>query len=350
MELFIKYQIPTQSEFDAAIESLSPEQQRFAQQYRSMQLASSLFGVCILQIKPQLEKLLKLPEDSLTKEIKLTQDLMELFIKYQIPSDLISYAGNPASSDDTKVNTVKSHVKAMQDMIQFSRTKELEEQKQATAYAILDRGSSSYPRGPTTMAKTVIVKRPAGKRAVQIGSAAGFNEPAEPKEETTPPAGFEDEDLTALPYALDKKFEILDDDHALRPTALSVGTTWVKRSQKALLAAPTEESVGGDQHRQERNRVFDLLDALSRSGELSCDFADFHVFMAATHSFEHALMDTVIKDNINPIEKVEKSVLIVATTVQNKHAVDLVKPEHLERVSTYSPSLFAPDPRKAIAH
>jgi len=196
--------------------------------------------------------------------------------------------------------------------------------------------------------KQVFIRQPAGRRSVQIGSAAAFNEPPETPEETAAPAGYEDEDLTALPYALDKKFEILDEDHALRPTAVSIGTTWTKRSQKGLLAAQTEETVHGDMHRLERNKVFDLLDALSRSGELSCDFADFHVIMAATHSFEHALMDTLIKDNINPIEKVERSVLIVATTVQNKSAIELVKPEHLERVSTYSPSLFSPDPRKAV--
>ncbi len=36
-------------------------------------VASTLFGVCVLQIKPQLEKLLNLPNDALTKEIALTQ-------------------------------------------------------------------------------------------------------------------------------------------------------------------------------------------------------------------------------------------------------------------------------------
>jgi hypothetical protein len=51
------------------IESLSPEQQRFAQAIRSMQLASTLFGIVVIQIKPQLEKLLRLPHDSLTKGI-----------------------------------------------------------------------------------------------------------------------------------------------------------------------------------------------------------------------------------------------------------------------------------------
>ena len=84
--------IPTPKEFKDAIESLSPEQQRFAKAFRAMQLESTLFGIVVVQIKPQLERLLNLPEESLTKEIKLTQDLMQLFIQYQIPSDLLSFA------------------------------------------------------------------------------------------------------------------------------------------------------------------------------------------------------------------------------------------------------------------
>merc|ERR1719443_1611643 len=71
--------IPTPKEFKDAIESLSPEQQRFAKAFRSMQLESTLFGIVVVQIKPQLEKVLNLAPDSLAKEIKLTQDLMEMF-------------------------------------------------------------------------------------------------------------------------------------------------------------------------------------------------------------------------------------------------------------------------------
>ncbi len=74
--------IPSAKEFKDAIESLSPEQQAFAKAFRSMQLESTLFGVLVIQIKPQLEKVLNLPSNSLTKEIKLTQDLMQLFIQY----------------------------------------------------------------------------------------------------------------------------------------------------------------------------------------------------------------------------------------------------------------------------
>jgi hypothetical protein len=73
--------IPTPKEFKDAIASLSPEQQRFAKAFRGMQLESTLFGILVIQIKPQLEKVLNLEPDALTKEIRLTQDLMELFIE-----------------------------------------------------------------------------------------------------------------------------------------------------------------------------------------------------------------------------------------------------------------------------
>ena len=73
--------IPSPRDFRDAIESLSPEQQAFARAVRGMQLESTLFGVLVVQIKPQLERLLRLPPESLTKEIKLTQvGLVALFL------------------------------------------------------------------------------------------------------------------------------------------------------------------------------------------------------------------------------------------------------------------------------
>src|SRR3990167_4431656 len=95
--------IPSAGEFKAATVSISQEQQAFSKMFRGMQLASTLFGVCVLQIKPQLEKLLKLPSDGLTKEIRLTQDLLELFIKYQIPSDMLSFGGVNSSPLDARL-------------------------------------------------------------------------------------------------------------------------------------------------------------------------------------------------------------------------------------------------------
>jgi len=51
-------------------------------------------------------------------------------------------------------------------------------------------------------------------------------------------------------------------------------------------------------------------------------------------------MNTVVQDNVNPIEKVERSSLILATTIHGKHAPELLLPEVHERVATYSPLLF----------
>ena len=79
-----------------------------------MQLSSTLFTLCTIQIKPQLEKVLNLKPDSLTKEIKLTQELMELFIDYQIPSDLLSFSGDvDSASAAERVAAVSNSVKAM---------------------------------------------------------------------------------------------------------------------------------------------------------------------------------------------------------------------------------------------
>ena len=104
-------ELPTPQAFRDAIASLSPQQQALAAAFRGLQvrprsgpqfhpsrhhpshpaltlstplqLESSLFGVLVVHIKPQLETLLALAPGALTKEVALTQDLMELFIKYQ---------------------------------------------------------------------------------------------------------------------------------------------------------------------------------------------------------------------------------------------------------------------------
>jgi hypothetical protein len=122
--------IPTPKEFHDAIESMSPEQQRFCKAFRGMQLASTLFGVLVIQIKPQLEKLLKLPDDALTKEIRLTRDLLELFVKYQVPADLLSYGGEEEAPENEKLAAVKGHVSAVREMVVAAEEEELEQAKQ----------------------------------------------------------------------------------------------------------------------------------------------------------------------------------------------------------------------------
>ncbi|RYH18401.1 hypothetical protein EON65_27260, partial [archaeon] len=131
--------IPTPKQFRDAIASLSPEQQRFAQAFRSMQLEGSLFTVVLVQIKPQLEAVLHLPADSLTKEIKLTQDLMRLFMEHQIPPDLLAFDANDHSRGELasaaeRVGVVKKHVDRILALIEEAKQEEIKEANQKREY------------------------------------------------------------------------------------------------------------------------------------------------------------------------------------------------------------------------
>lgn len=49
----------------------------------------------------------------------------------------------------------------------------------------------------------------------------------------------------------------------------------------------------------------------------------------------------MIQQNVNPIEKVERSNLIVATTVHGKDAEHLIRSDQVSRVQDFSPILFS---------
>ena len=64
------------------------------------------------------------------------------------------------------------------------------------------------------------------------------------------------------------------------------------------------------------------------------------MIVAATHRFDQTLMETVIQGNHNPIEKLERSSLIVASTIHGKGSAELLKPAEVARVESTSPMLF----------
>jgi len=160
---------------------------------------------------------------------------------------------------------------------------------------------------------------------------------------TTSPVHYQPDteiDYMSIPTELDQKFEVLDTDKSVRPTIITPGTSWKKSEQKALLGSPAERVLNAPEQVLEKNATYDLLDALTKSGVLPIDFASLHVVIAMTHCFDHTLMNTIIQDNVNPIEKVEKTSLIVAATIQGRKPEELVKEEQLSRVSQFSPELF----------
>ena len=374
--------IPTPKEFRDAIESLSPEQQEFCKLYRGMQLASTLFGVLVLQIKPQLEKILKMESDSLTKEIRLTQDLLDLFLQYQIPSDLLSFGGQESSSKDERLEGVKVNVNAMKTMIERAKKKEIEDAAEKAQY---ERTESLAAR-PPPMPRAPMKSAPPSARGGGGGAGRGASRKqmaaapmmmssmaapqmslSAPPPPSGPPAavpvsavvvqevpapaeapvqastkfdsgssGNADVDFTKLPSELDAKFDKLDSDAALRPTILNVGKHWNKKYQETLLGAPRQKGLDVKAQKLERNACFDLLDALTNSGCVPFDDATLHIVMASTHCFADNIMNTLVKDNINPIEKLERSQLIVATTIHRRPAHELLTDAHVDRIKEFS--------------
>ncbi len=150
-------------------------------------------------------------------------------------------------------------------------------------------------------------------------------------------------DYTKIPKLLESKFESLDKEGCVRPTIINVGQSWKKSSKKSLLSEIETRNLNVEDQKKERNAAFDLLDALTKSGGYEVEDASLHVLIAATHCFDRSLMDTVIEKNVNPIEKVEFSSLIMATTIHNE-GVDKLLNLNVDEVNRFlenSPSLLS---------
>ena len=363
--------LPSAVEFRDAISSLSPEQKAFAQAFRAMQLGSSVFGVCVIQLKPQLERLLNLPDGALTKEIQLTQDLMSLFVDYQIPSDLLSYDDASEVSTKDMVAVVRGHVEAVLEVIDKAKAKQLEEEKRRAemreerekpivrefstmAYSSGPEATSSASRstnrraarqsyapvaGPTaspsfSQNEAVDESFPTKSSGEYAGGEGGRNsaqrkantspKPSASSEHSSPSSG---EDFTLLPKVLDEKLEQHEKSGSLRSTIIKTDQNWERKRQDNMLVPMETSSMGQSDISSEKNKAFDLLMAISRSGTLPIDASELHVVVAVSHCFENDLMGTVIEDNINPIQKVESSMLLVASVIHGMPPDVLVAPD-----------------------
>lgn len=142
---------------------------------------------------------------------------------------------------------------------------------------------------------------------------------------------------------LNQRFSELDADNALRPTTIKTGPVWTRVRRDGLLSDRVEASLGADAQADARAEAFALLDAITRSGALPVRHCQLHVVLASTHGFDRTLMATLVSGSRNPIEAVERSELIVATTVHGRDAAELVCDAARPRVATYSPALFGGD-------
>jgi len=181
--------------------------------------------------------------------------------------------------------------------------------------------------------------------AQEIVAVAPTNNQSEPKKEEpkkTPaaPEGSEG-DVSLMPKLIESQLERYDEEGAVRPTIINLGLEFKKKSQANILADLTESVLSTEDQRLEKQKAFDLLDALTRSGGLCVEDAALHVVLAASHCFDKSVINTLVQDNVNPIERVERSTLIIAGAVHGVENFDeLVKPAELARVRTYSSNLF----------
>jgi len=411
-------EMPSPQEFKDAIASLSPEQQQFARSFRNMKLSSSVFGVCVIQLKPQLEILLGLPDKSLTKEIRLTQDLLSLFIDYQIPSDLLSFDGPDELDFSEKVGVVKGYAKDINDMIKGTKDEELANAKLKAemdyagtlAFGSQDvdscfmsnedqgvgdggfRGGGTIDHDYQTVSSAggTMSCNGGGKmfgyaaacRAIPSGGGMGgaalsFSGASKRGASNLSPSSMKynnvpvlstfnnsegklpvvsnmmdklklDNDLTMVPKQLDTQFEKFGNDEkyggALRSTVIKTGECWRKKSKPNIISKPESTLLRSKEHKEEKDKAIDLLDALSRSGSLPIRCAELHVIVASTHCFDKSVINTVVQDNINPIEKIERSSLLVASVIHGVNVGELLQDKtQLSRITEGSSYLLADD-------
>ena len=428
--------IPSPGEFKKAVQSMSPEQARFSKAYRAMQLEGTLFGLATIQIKPQMEKLLKLPAGSLQKEIKFGQDLLELFTKYSIPADLLGYnsdlevkAGEtegevvgtrgpgsvislstasshsvPAltdtatdsakaakgSEESPELQQVKASVKRVFEHIKQEKKKELLEAKQARDCEVLHKpepepecepepepepepseeeeipacedewmyslaepmecaampcsavalddacggggGEAEYKNPPRPGCPVIEAPKPVAA-AAKPSKPKGGDENADAEGEVETPASTRD--LTDIPTQLEKRIDALKElASCVRPTVVNFpeDAVWEKKCRKGLLSKEEFVFLDYAEREEEKSSAYELLDALTKSGSLSVDSACVHVFVATTHCFDKTLMDTLVKDNVNPIEKAEVTSLTIASVLHEAAPTTLVEADQASRL------------------
>ena len=321
-----------------------------------MQLETSVFGLCVIQLKPQLEALLNLPPDSLSKEIRLTRDLMSLFVKYQIPSDLLSFDADRDmdQSPTAKLSAVKAHVKAVIDVIDEMKNSERKKAEDETKAEKVEYTKSFYQerkqmaqmrRSGMVFEESLSVdpsslhlspsSLPSGVRSTPSLTTHPSSEPPTEKanvgsmqyqqiNSSTPSSFF---DPTYLPKELDSRLVEADTDGALKSTIVKVGERWSRLRKENILVAPMMSTLQGEELTREKSEALDLLTALSRSGTLPVVQSELHIIVATSHCFSSDLISTVIKENVNPIKKVEKSQLVLASVIYGVDEKTLVVEE-----------------------
>ena len=130
--------------------------------------------------------------------------------------------------------------------------------------------------------------------------------------------------IHAKSIALDKKD---DETVCLRPTMIHTADIWSKRTlgKPPIYAKYEDLKLGKAERKSEKQKALDLLDALSCSGSMPILFSELHAIVGVTHCFDGSLVDTVIVDNVDPIDKLSCSTLLVASAIHGVPTNELLQ-------------------------
>jgi hypothetical protein len=173
------------------------------------------------------------------------------------------------------------------------------------------------------------------------------NQVSEPKENDPPTyqeanvskVEITDGKYTDFPRAIEKRFEVYQTDVPTRPTIIKLGSVFTHKKTVGLISAPVTDTLGESEQKTQLAKALDLIDALTKSGDLPLSDCQVHIINASTQYFEDTLMDTLIKKNRNPIEPLERSTMILASFLHSAGVSELVNDEEKERLLKYSPAL-----------
>mmetsp|Transcript_10550 Transcript_10550/g.21184 ORF Transcript_10550/g.21184 Transcript_10550/m.21184 type:complete len:203 (-) Transcript_10550:57-665(-) len=151
-----------------------------------------------------------------------------------------------------------------------------------------------------------------------------------------------DADFTLIPDILDERIEKEDKDGALKSTIITPKSYFWRSRRANLLEDPEKSMINPSGVRDEKSKAMDLLTALSRSGSLPINASELHVVIGMAHCFTKQIMETIIQDSINPIEKMEKVLLMIASIIHDKpNSSDLLPTDKKECTFLVDPKITA---------
>ncbi|MBX9694011.1 MAG: hypothetical protein K2Z81_16620, partial [Cyanobacteria bacterium] len=132
------------------------------------------------------------------------------------------------------------------------------------------------------------------------------------------------------------RLEKLDHYSSFLPSFIQPGPSWQKTSQASLLSKPVVSTVT----EADKKQGLSLLQAVTRGGELPLSGAHMHVLLVATHCYDQSLLGMVLHGRANPMDLIDRSSILMATTIKQKSVRSLLRPEQSERVQNHSPDMF----------